>query len=246
MTTAGRRSTAALVFATVAVSAAGCVDDPPRRESDVASTTTSDASPVTRSEPVLTELPEPLTREARLGVGRVHVEVCGGSGSGSGFFFEAHTMATNRHVVEDATAAWVETPDGDRLEVTKVEVSTVADLARLAVDGTAPTVLSFSETVPSAGDRLRAIGFPRGRDVTATEGRLVATEGGPDERFEISAVVEPGNSGGPVLDDRDQVVGVTTAIELDSGIGLVIPIARLRENRRWVPYELRDPSGCDG
>lgn len=229
----------------MAVSAAGCVDDPPRRESDVASTT-SDASPVTRSEPVLTELPEPLTREARLGVGRVHVEVCGGSGSGSGFFFEPHTMATNRHVVEDATAAWVETPGGDRLEVTKVEVSTNADLARLSVDGTAPNVLSFSETLPTAGDRVRAIGFPRGRDVTATEGRLVATEDGSDERFEISAVIEPGNSGGPVLDDRDQVVGVATAIELDSGIGLVIPIARLRENQRWVPYELLDPRDCNG
>jgi S1-C subfamily serine protease len=130
--------------------------------------------------------------------------------------------------------------------VTKVEVATNADLARLSVDGTAPTVLAFSETLPTAGDRVRAIGFPRGRDVTATEGRLVATEEGSDERFEISAVIEPGNSGGPVLDDRDQVVGVATAIELDSGIGLVIPIARLRDNRRWTPHQLLEPRDCAG
>jgi len=209
------------------------------------STTSRDiATPV--SVPVMATAAQPLDDFAESIALRVNVDTCDGSGSGSGFVGPDGTVITNRHVVDGATSISVETAAGERWEVTTAETAVAADLARLRVPGTGhPPVAGVAPADARSGTSVRVIGFPRGGPVAATVGRVVDVTdgerdlGGAPRTQRISAVVEPGNSGGPLLDADGHVVGIVYAVELATGHGLVIPASEIKSamSGRWIVHE---------
>jgi len=145
--------------------------------------------------------------------------------SGSGFFVTKQgQILTNDHVVEGC--ARLATSDGKPLTVIDREAK--VDLALLKADATPEAVAIFrGGQPPKPGDQVVAFGFPL-PDILSSEGNvstgvLSATAGlQNDIRFvQISAPVQPGNSGGPLLDASGHVIGVVVA-KLDA-----LRIARL-------------------
>ncbi len=79
------------------------------------------------------------------------------------------------------------------------------------------------------GADVAAVGYPLGGPFTITEGVVIDRIDGfdfnvPGDILRISAEVQPGNSGGPLLDRRGRVAGVVYAIERATGLGLAIPM----------------------
>jgi len=148
-------------------------------------------------------------------------------------------VVTNFHVVRDATEVVVSLVDQREFPASVVGVDPKTDIALLKIDATGLTVVAFGDSDKLAvGEPVMAIGNPFGLDQTVTTGIVSAKErfigSGPHDDFiQTDATVNPGNSGGPLIDARGAVVGINTAIFSQSGawagIGLATPVNLAKE-----------------
>lgn len=158
-------------------------------------------------------------------------------GAGSGFFISADGfIATNNHVVADATEIRVKLADGREMEARLVGRDQATDLAVIKVEGSDFPFVSFEEQAqPRVGDWVIAVGNPFGLGGTATAGIVsaLARQNVDDQTaqyvdfLQIDAAINRGNSGGPTFDIYGRVIGVNSAIYSQTGgsvgIGFAIP-----------------------
>jgi len=145
-------------------------------------------------------------------------DATGGASSGSGFFVDgAGHILTNQHVVERCTQVTVVAAD-KRWRADVVARDPALDLALLKAATTTTAYATFRVAAPPrAGETVIAAGFPlRGLLASGpivSTGIVNAVAGMRDDttRFQVSAPVQPGNSGGPLLDASGNVVGVVVS-----------------------------------
>ena len=163
-------------------------------------------------------------------------------GQGSGFIVdkEGHIL-TNNHVIDNAQLVEVTLWNKRKYKATIVGVDKNHDLALLQIHDVAdlqPATLADSSSL-MVGQRVYALGNPFGFSGTMTRGiisaiRSVAMPSGNkiDDAIQTDASVNPGNSGGPLLNSHGDVIGITTLIasnpnggaDQSAGIGFAIPI----------------------
>ena len=143
--------------------------------------------------------------------------------SGTGFVVAPDRVLTNQHVVNGCDRILARTADGRWLAaVPPARVDAGLDLALLTIPGNPGPALAFrSAPAVRRGEGVVAYGFPLAgllsADPKLTRGEINALAGLRNDasNFQISAEVQPGNSGGPLLDMQGHVVGVVVA-KLDS------------------------------
>jgi S1-C subfamily serine protease len=159
-------------------------------------------------------------------------------GQGSGFILDklGHIL-TNNHVIDNAQRVEVTLSDKHKYKATVIVVDKGHDLALLQINAPnlVPATLSESSGL-IVGQRVYALGNPFGLSGTMTRGIISAIRsirgpgGNPiEDAIQTDAAVNPGNSGGPLLNSRGEVIGITTLIanngaDQSSGIGFAIPI----------------------
>ncbi len=163
------------------------------------------------------------------------------NGQGSGFVWdtEGH-IVTNRHVVADAERITVVFSDGSETDAEVVGMDDDSDLAVIKIDRDAellqPVTLGDSNAV-RVGQLAITIGNPFGQEFSTTTGIVSAigrTLRAGESLFSLPKVIQtdapmnPGNSGGPLLDRRGQVIGIDAQIitrsGANTGIGFAIPV----------------------
>jgi S1-C subfamily serine protease len=164
-------------------------------------------------------------------------------GQGSGFIIDnqGHIL-TNYHVIDDAQTVDVTLWNKKHFKATRIGVDPVHDIALLQITGATdlqPATLSDSSHL-LVGQQVYAIGNPFGFSGTMTRGmisaiRSVLLPSGNriEDAIQTDASVNPGNSGGPLLNSHGDVVGITTMIasnpnggaDQSAGIGFAIPIS---------------------
>ncbi len=164
-----------------------------------------------------------LISSALPGIVSITVQLNGGQGAGTGFVISSDgEIATNAHVVADATKIDVEFSDGSTAPASVLGVDRTDDLAVVKVDKTGLTALSLGKSsdlrigqpVVAIGNALDLTGGP-----TATEGivsaldRTIDTNDGEHltHLLQTDAAINPGNSGGPLLTLDGKVVGINSA-----------------------------------
>jgi serine protease Do len=176
-------------------------------------------------------------------------------GQGAGFVIdERGLIATARHVIGDGREMTVELPDGTKPRVLEVYASShQLDLAIVRIETSGLIPLSISDDEETAqGREVIAMGHPQGSQYQMARG-LVSGHLEMDgvRMLQLAMPIEPGNSGGPVLDRHGHVVGVVTmkSTAVDD-VGFAIPVKHLRELRdhpnpipieRWKTIGVMDP-----
>ena len=134
---------------------------------------------------------------------------------GSGFFVKPHQIATNLHVVERAASGYAKLIG----QKTKYDIRGISaidekrDLVILNVSaiGKQPLYLDDSDAV-LVGETVYAVGNPHGLEGTFSQGIISSVRTvGTDKLLQLTAPISPGSSGGPVLNDRGNVIGVSVA-----------------------------------
>ncbi len=147
-----------------------------------------------------------------------------GVGTGSGFFLTGDgVLATNYHVVENARSTLVTLSDGTVLSVDGQRVlSRAKDFALLHADlnGHSVKPVKLAQKSPRKGDQVVAIGAPIGLPFSASEGIVSAVRSSDEARrlglpilatlIQTTTPVSGGNSGGPLVNMRGEVVGINT------------------------------------
>lgn len=179
-----------------------------------------------------------------------------GEGTGSGFFVdERGHIVTNNHVVAGASDIMVRLHDGRWLSATKLGNSPHDDLAVLRVDpdevrGIQPLSFADSDQV-SPGQMAIAIGSPFenfnsmsvgvvsgvGRSSSAAIGTGRAITG----MIQTDAALNPGSSGGPLLNAAGEVIGVNSAVRIQSGLQIGVGFAVSSNTVSQILEKLKEP-----
>ncbi|MCY4061722.1 MAG: trypsin-like peptidase domain-containing protein [Chloroflexi bacterium] len=183
-----------------------------------------------------------IYREVSPSVVSIEVEISQfDTAGGAGFVIdEDGHIVTNAHVIEDAIALHVVFHDGYETPAKLVGMDSRVDLAVIKVDVARhrlkPVTFGDSDAVV-VGEAVVAIGSPHGLDATLTRGiisglnrRLELDDGTTMEgAIQTDAALAPGNSGGPLLNQVGEVIGVNTAGYGGTALGFAIPSSVMRQ-----------------
>jgi len=174
---------------------------------------------------------------------------------GSGFFVNDSIIATNYHVVKGANDVHCYTKNSTiKYEIEGyVAVDTSVDLIFLKVSGLRRTPITISGTPLEIGQKVYVIGSPKGLPATISDGIISAfRDFDSNKLIQITAPISPGSSGGPVMDAKGELIGVSVS-QLKEGQNLnfaipksyvvsmlknkelgLLPLSALNENRRYI------------
>jgi S1-C subfamily serine protease len=167
-----------------------------------------------------------LVAQARASVVQIETE----SAQGSGVIISANGLIlTNDHVVHGASVLLVKLSDGRRTRAVLQASDTEADIAllRIGLDSLLPMPLGSVANLATGADVV-VIGSPLGLEQTVSKGVVSSIRTSSSRRFiQTDAAVSPGNSGGPLINDHGEVIGIVSfklASQLSEGLNFAIAI----------------------
>ncbi len=147
---------------------------------------------------------------------------------GSGLIVENGKVVTNYHVIEGAKYAYALSASGSKYTIDGLfGTDQKNDLALLSAPGIPKSTVNLSRDSIQIGQRIYAIGNPEGLSNSISEGIVSGkrTFNGAN-LIQITAPISPGSSGGPIVDDRGQVIGIAVgAITSGQNLNFAIPVS---------------------
>jgi putative serine protease PepD len=200
----------------ITLAIAGCGTAGQRPSSPIATHATATRTKTVTASSADHSLPT-LVAKARSGIVRIRAIGCSGGDIGTGFILGPRLVATVDHVVAGATS--ITLLQGGRTVSTGTVIGedSTRDVALVRTSTPLPgTVLQLATTAPALGEPVVALGFPLGLPLTSTQGavsgvgRTVPIDGvRRRDMVQTDAAVNPGNSGGPLIDvDSGDVLGL--------------------------------------
>ncbi|MDF2433142.1 MAG: serine protease Do [Mucilaginibacter sp.] len=143
-----------------------------------------------------------------------------GNFRGTGFAISSNGyIVTDYHVVKDADSVYVQTADGKSFRTKVIYSEVQADVAILEINdpsfkGLGPIPYTFKKAETDIGENIFTIGYP-GDVLVLGPGYLTASTGFQNDTasYQVSIPVNPGHSGGPVLDSKGNIIGIISGRE---------------------------------
>jgi serine protease Do len=226
---------------------------------NIEATMRGQSAPRRRNRAGIPEPPEPFGGPGDFGAPRYDRDAPN-RGAGSGFIIDADgSILTNNHVIDRADRITVKLSDGRTLRARVIGADPETDIALIKVDGQPglPVASLGDSSTLRMGEWVCAIGNPLGYEHTVTVGVVSFLgrklfDASLDNYIQTDAAINFGNSGGPLINSRGEVIGINAAISSRaSSIGFAVPIngaaailpqlrARGRVSRGYIGIALRD------
>lgn len=163
--------------------------------------------------------------------------------TGTGFSLLDNYVVTNNHVIEGANKVYIQGINGNNKKTYEAEVIStdkVNDLAIIKVKGTsilsANIPYSVKTKVSDVGEDVFVLGYPltttMGNEIKLTTGVISSRSGyqGDISLYQISAPIQPGNSGGPLFDSKGNIIGIVSAKHIGAeNVGYAIKTSYLKK-----------------
>lgn len=205
-------------------------------------TTTVTASPTPSPTPSPSQDISTIYAREQSGVVRIETVSCSDAGIGTGFLISPTLIATVNHVVDQFVVVSL-IAGHQRTTGTVIGSDAAHDLALIQANRPLTGYhFRFATSAPKVGDPVAAIGFPIGDPITLTHGdvsgldRSVTVNGTAlTGMLETDTPLNPGNSGGPLIDSGGKVVGLVDALQANAnGIAYAVPADQASSaNERW-------------
>jgi S1-C subfamily serine protease len=182
-------------------------------------------------------------------------------GQGTAWLVSPQHWVTNHHVVGDRKLVKLVGSDGTVVETRVIAADVANDLAVLVADAPPPglTPIPLAAGSPKVGERVVAIGFPlsyvMGSKAKLTSGDISSLSGIADDPrvFQFSAPIQPGSSGGPLLNSAGQAVGIVSSKlnwlpvakasgAIPEGVAYAVKVAYLRPMLEGITLPAEAPS----
>lgn len=180
--------------------------------------------------------------------------------TGSGFFVTDRIIATNNHVIEDANSIKIVVKDGKEVKSYSAKVLIIDktnDLALVSIvdkefNGVKSIPYSFALDTKDVGSSIFTMGYPMsdilGGEIKVTDGIISSKTGfqGDVVTYQITAPIQPGNSGGALFDKNGVLVGVINAgVRSAENVGYAIKTIYLKNLIEAAPIYIELPQGID-
>ena len=168
-----------------------------------------------------------------------------GQFGGTGFAITSNGyVVTNYHVVKDADSIYVENSAGESYKAKQIYIDPTYDLAVLqiidpAFKDLAALPYTFKKSASNVAEGVYTVGFPKD-DLVYNEGYVSSSNGyeGDTVAYQVSIPVNPGNSGGPLLDSRGNVVGIINRKQtLVDGVAFAVKSSYLLKSIEAIPQD---------
>lgn len=205
--------------------------DKPKTEVSESSVSASDSSATNMSMSI-----EGLVQIASPSIVMITTVSNSGGALGSGFLISSDgTIVTNYHVIKGAEGLGVKFAQDKELitNVSVIKTDAVRDIALIKVNtpvNATPLPLGDSEQI-AVGERVVAIGNPKGLANTVSDGLISAVRNSNDmKQIQISVPISPGSSGGALINMRGEVIGITSSgMDQGQNLNFAIPINYVKE-----------------
>lgn len=171
-----------------------------------------------------------------------------GQFGGTGFALSSNGyIVTNYHVVKGADSVYVQNSEGEAFKAKQIYIDPTYDLAVLQITDAefkslAALPYTFKRSASNVGEGVYTIGFPKD-DLVYNEGYVSSKNGfaGDTVAYQVSIPVNPGNSGGPLLDNRGNVVGIINRKQtLVDGVAFAVKSNYLLKSIEAIPQDSLD------
>jgi S1-C subfamily serine protease len=168
-----------------------------------------------------------------------------GQFGGTGFALSSNGyVVTNYHVIKGADSVYVQNSEGESYKVKQIYIDPTYDLAVLqiidpAFKDLATLPYTFKKSASNVGEGVFTIGFPKD-DLVYNEGYVSSKNGyaGDTVAYQVSIPVNPGNSGGPLLDNRGNVIGIINRKQtLVDGVAFAVKSNYLLKSIETIPQD---------
>ena len=168
-----------------------------------------------------------------------------GQFGGTGFAITSNGyVVTNYHVVKDADSIYVQNSAGESYKAKQIYIDPTYDLAVLqiidpAFKDLAALPYTFKKSASNVAEGVYTVGFPKD-DLVYNEGYVSSSNGyeGDTVAYQVSIPVNPGNSGGPLLDNRGNVVGIINRKQtLVDGVAFAVKSSYLLKSIEAIPQD---------
>ena len=156
---------------------------------------------------------------------------------GSGFFINKNTLITNYHVIEGSHSVELKViGEDDFIRGAKIILASKKhDIAIIETKKEYSFFKIDSLDTESIGSKIYTIGNPRGLEGTISEGIISAKRKEDYDLIQITAPISPGNSGGPLINKKGDLIGVSTYSMLNSqNINFAVPIKYINECTKYI------------
>ena len=168
-----------------------------------------------------------------------------GQFGGTGFALSSNGyVVTNYHVIKGADSVYVQNSEGESYKVKQIYIDPTYDLAVLqiidpAFEDLAALPYTFKKSASNVGEGVFTIGFPKD-DLVYNEGYVSSKNGyaGDTVAYQVSIPVNPGNSGGPLLDNKGNVIGIINRKQtLVDGVAFAVKSNYLLKSIEAIPQD---------